>query len=136
MTLPPSSPPPGQPLRRLTSGPRTPLALLSRSRRLLTPSSASTPRPTAVSPARACRMVLPRPLVTAPTTSSPRPPQPQLFALRRRPSPASGQPSPMFSRQTPLSTLGGATRSCRPSAATPSPTTSSPRSLTQRRIGS
>jgi hypothetical protein len=138
MTLQPSSPPPGQPLLRLASGPRTPPVLLSRSRRLLTLSSASTSRPTAVSLAMACRMAPPRPLVTAPTPSSPRPPQPQLFTLRRRPSPspASRQLSPMFSRRTPLSTLGGATRSCRPSAATPLPTTSSPWSLTRWRISS
>jgi hypothetical protein len=40
------------------------------------------------------------------------------------------------SRWTPLNTLGGATRSCRPYAATPSPTTSSPWSLARRRTGS
>jgi hypothetical protein len=140
MTLQAYSPPPGTPLRRLASGPRTPPVLLSRSRRLLTPSGANTPRPTAASLARACRMAPPRPLVTAPTPSSLRPPQPRLFAplftLRRRPSPASGQSSPTFSCRIPLSNLGGATKSCRPSAATPLPTTSSPRSLTRRRIGS
>jgi hypothetical protein len=129
----------GKPLRQLTSGPRTPPVLLSRSRRLSTPSSASTPRPTTVSPARACQMAPPRPLATTPTPSSPRSPRPQpfalLFTLRRRPSPASGQPSSTFLRRTPLSTPGGATRSCRPPAATPSPTTSSQRSLTRSRIG-
>jgi hypothetical protein len=51
-------------------------------------------------------------------------------------SPASGQPSPTFLRQTPLSTPGGATKSCRPSAAMPSPTTSSQRPLTVRRLAS
>jgi type II secretory pathway pseudopilin PulG len=82
----------------------------------------------------------PRPLVTAPTLSSLRQPQPRpsapLFTLRRQPSPASRQPSPTFSRWTPLSTLGGTTRSCRPSTATPLPTTSYSRSLHRQRIAS
>jgi hypothetical protein len=76
-----------------------------------------------------------RHLATAPTPSSPRQPRPQpfalLFMLRSRPSPASGRPSPTFRRRTPLSTPGGTTKYCKPSAATPSPTTSSPWSLTR-----
>jgi hypothetical protein len=135
----PFSLPPGRPLRLLASGPRTPPVLLSRSRRLSTPLSASTPRPTAVSLARACRMAPPHPLATAPTPSSPCPPRPQpfalLFMLRRRLAPASGQPSPTSLSRTPLSTPGGAIRSCRPSVGTPSSTTSSQRSLTCQRIG-
>jgi hypothetical protein len=134
----PFSPPPGRPLRLLASGPRTPPVLLSRSRRLSTPLSASTAIPTAVSLAKACRMPPPHPLATAPTPSSPRLPRPQpfapLFMLRRRPSPASGQPSPTSLRRPPLSTPGGAIRSCRPFVGTPSPTTSSQRSLTRQRI--
>jgi hypothetical protein len=139
MLLLPFSLPPGQPLRLLANGPRTPHVLLSRSRRLSTPLSASTPRPIAVSLARASRMAPPHPLATAPTPSSPRPPRPQpfalLFMLRRRPSPTSGQPSLTSLRRTPFSTPGGAIRSCRPSAGTPSPTTSSQRSLARQRIG-
>jgi hypothetical protein len=104
----PFSLPPVWPLRLLANEPRTPPMLLSRSRRLSTPLSASTPRPAAVSLARACRMAPPHPLATAPTPSSSRPPRPQpfalLFMLRRRLSPASRQPSSTSLRQTPLST--------------------------------
>jgi hypothetical protein len=84
MTLLPFSPPPGQLLRLLASGPRTPPVLLSKRRRLSTPLSASTPRPTAVSLARAHRMAPPRPLATAPTPSSPRRPglNPSRFSSR------------------------------------------------------
>jgi hypothetical protein len=135
MTLLPFLLPPGRPLRQLASGPRTPPVLLSTSRRLPMPLSASTPRSTAVMPARDCLLAPPHPLAIA----SPRPPRPQpfalLFTLRWLPSPASGQPSPTFLRRTQLSTPGRATRSCKPSVATPSPTTSSQRSLTRRRIG-